>query len=160
MVTVAVAPAPSLPLLLAAPGTGDMDDVTLRISGGKPLQMRAALLAAGSGWSPRLAAWHEVAVYRRDGGDVAVAVTALQKAPGDAASHRAELFPTLDDAAQWLEEIDPLADLPVDLDPSDPRLSGAELALRAAALRLRADAVGRAWRALIGDLLYRLHTGT
>jgi hypothetical protein len=67
------------------------------------------------------------------------------------------VFPELEQALDWLQSFDPTLGLSIDFDASDRRLSTTDLALRAAALRLRADRVGVHYRAMIGDLLYRFH---
>ncbi len=146
-------PEPSAPAAPAEPM-----QVTLRVSGAKPLKLTGILLAEASSWSPGTLAWHEAGIWRREGGEVAVAIRTLRKAAGETDVHRAELFPTLAEALTWLEEFDPTADLSVDLDASDRRVSAIEVALRAAALRGRAEEVGRQWRALLGDMLFRLDT--
>jgi hypothetical protein len=133
--------------------------VALQVSGGKPLRLRGVLLAEGNSWAPGTVAWHEVALWRCEDSEVAVAVRTLRKAQGETDIHRAELFPNLADALGWLEEFDPTADLSVDLDASDRALSAIEIALRAAALRGRADEVARQWRALLGEMLFRLDPG-
>lgn len=133
--------------------------VTLRVSGGKPLRLAAHLLAEGTSWSPRAEAWHEVALYRRDTGEFAVALKTFKKAQGEADVYRAELFPNFEELVLWLEGFDPTADLTVDLDASDRRVSAAEIAMRAAALRQRADEITRQYHALIGEVLFSLDAG-
>jgi hypothetical protein len=123
------------------------------------VRLRGVLLAEGNSWAPGTVAWHEVALWRCEEGEVAVAVRTLRKAQGETDMHRAELFPNLTDALGWLEEFDPTQDLSADLDASDRALSAIEIALRAAALRGRADEVARQWRALLGEMLFRLDAG-
>lgn len=133
--------------------------VVLQVSGARPLRIRADLLAEGNSWCLGTEAWHEVAIYRREGGEFAVAIRTYNKAAEATDVHRAELFPTLEEATGFLESFDPTADLRVALDCADRRLSAAEIALRAATLRQRADEVTRHYRALIGEMLLRLDTG-
>ncbi|WP_439551163.1 hypothetical protein [Falsiroseomonas sp.] len=131
--------------------------VTLRVSGAKPVRLRGRLLTEGRSCAAASTAWHEVSIWQIEGSrEVAVALR-TRSPGGDAADvHRAELFPDLAEALDWLEAFDPLADLSVDFDASDRRLSGVEVALRAAALRGRAEAVTREWRGLLGDVLFVL----
>ncbi len=130
--------------------------VTLRVSGAKPVRLRGRLLAEGRSHAAGGVAWHEVALWQLDGSqEVAVALRTRHAEASAADVHRAELFPELAEALDWLEGFDPL-DLDVDLDASDRRLSAVEVALRAAALRARAEAVTRAWRGLLGEVLYAL----
>ena len=70
--------------------------------------------------------------------------------------HRARLFPHLDEAASWLESFDPAADMAVDFDVSDQAVSVASMALQAAALRERAVCLERAYRGLVGEVLFQL----
>jgi hypothetical protein len=133
--------------------------VTLRVSGGKPMHLRAELLAEGTSWTQGAPAWHEVALYERASGDRAVALRVCRGPGGDSDLFYARIFATLDDALGWLLEFDPTADLGADIDASDRRVSTTDIALRAAALRQRADRVQLQYRALIGELLYRLDLG-
>ena len=130
-------------------------EVTLRISGGKPLRIVGVMIAEATSWSPSVPAWHEVSLYRTQGQECAASIRMLKKAMGETDIHHAELFASIEDALNWLEEFDPTADLAPDFDASDRRVSTAEIALFSAALRQHADAVTRQWRGLIGELLYR-----
>jgi hypothetical protein len=138
----------------AADGT-----VTLRVSGGKPVRMRADLLAECSSWSPGAPAWHEVVLYRREVGDYAVGLKTCRAPAGEADVFHARIFPDLDAALNWLQAFDPTSDLGVDIDASDRRISTTDIALRAAALRQRTDRVDLQYRAMIGELLYRMDLG-
>ncbi|MGK7867648.1 hypothetical protein [Falsiroseomonas sp. E2-1-a20] len=149
-----VSPSASLPAA-ALPPTSEPTEITLRVSGGKPLRTRGVMVAEASSWAPSIPAWHEVSLYQTVDGDCALAVRMLKKAGSEPDIHHAEIFRTLEDALSWLERFDPTADLASDFDASDRRISTVEIALMAAALRQRADAVTRQWRCLIGELLYR-----
>lgn len=71
----------------------------------------------------------------------------------------AHLFESLELALAWLQAFDPAADLFADLDASDRRLNATEIALRAAALRQRADWVELQYRSMIGELLFQFDVG-
>lgn len=131
--------------------------VTLRVSGAKPVRLRGRLLTEGHSRATGCIAWHEVEVWQLEGSrEVALALRTRRPAGEAADVHRAELFPDLTEALDWLEAFDPLADLTVDFDAADRRLSAVEVALRAAALRGRAEVVTREWRALLGEVLFVL----
>ncbi|NKE44237.1 hypothetical protein HB662_05575 [Roseomonas frigidaquae] len=147
----ASSPLPAAPL----PQPVEPSDITLRVSGGKPLRMRGVMLAEATSWAPSIPAWHEVALYRTADGDCALAVRMLKKSSGETDIHHAEIFKTMEDALSWLEQFDPTADLAPEFDASDRRISTVDIALMAAALRQKADAVTRQWRGLLGELLYR-----
>jgi len=133
--------------------------VTLQVSGGRPLRLRGELLAEGNSWCPGTEAWHEVALYRRDHEEVAVALRTFRKAEGSSDIHRAELFPNLEEAMAWLIAFDPTSDLQVDLDCADRSVSAAMITLRAATLRQRADDITRQYHALLGEMLLHLDQG-
>ena len=135
------------------------DSVTLRISGGKPLHMRAELLAECSSWSSGAPAWHELAIYRRDTGDFAVGVKTCRAPMNGSDVFHARIFPDLEAALGWLQSFDPTADLGADIDSSDRRISTTDIALRAATLRQHADRVAQQYRAMVGELLYRMDIG-
>lgn len=133
--------------------------IMLRMSGGKPLRMRAELLAEGSSWTAGALAWQELAVYRREAGDFAVAIRTCRSPGGDSDIHHARIYADLDAALGWLLAFDPTADLAADIDASDRRISTTDIALRAAALRQRTDRVAQQYRAMVGELLYRFDIG-
>jgi hypothetical protein len=142
---------PSLPPPLPPPRA-----VTLKVSGGKPLKMRAILLAEGSSHWPGAAAWHELAIYRREHGEHAVAVRSHDRAPGAVPFCRAEVFPNLAEAMAWVEEFDPTADLAIPFDLADRTVRAADMALDAAAFRIRAEELTRRWQAMLGEVLCRV----
>jgi hypothetical protein len=149
---------PPLLLPLGRAPRGDADSLLLRNVGGKPLRLRAELLAEGSNRAPEAACWHEVAVYRTDVGQTAVALRFMRPGGAENGVHRARVFEDMDAAATWLEGFDPAADLSADFDVSDTRISTARIALKAAALRDRAERLDRAYRGLIGEVLFRLES--
>ncbi|NGM19577.1 hypothetical protein G3576_06100 [Roseomonas stagni] len=144
----------------AAPESGPpgaVEPVTLRVSGAKPVRLRGHKLTEGHSRAAGCIAWHEVEIWQLENSrEIAVALR-TRRPGGEAADlHRAELFPDLAEALDWLEGFDPVADLTVDFDAGDRRLSAVEVALRAAALRGRAEVVTREWRALLGEVLFVL----
>jgi hypothetical protein len=150
------APSPRGLEIATTPPALPTDPVALPVSGGKPLHIQGRRLAEGHSWSHGTPAWHEVALWACNSGEVAVALRTLRKARGSQDIHRAELFPRIADAVAWLEEFDPTQDLAVEFDPSDRSQTTIAVTLRAAALRAQADEVARQWRALLGEFLYRL----
>lgn len=147
----------SLSVPLAHAETAPPAMVALREAGGKPLRFRGELLAEASSRRPHMALWHEIAVYRCEDGGIAVSLR-LRGADGVAESDRARRFPSLDLAADWLAAFEPAADLRAGFDVADPAASGAEIAVKAASLRDRRDDLVRAYRAVVGELLYRIET--
>lgn|GEM_PF-5617013 len=128
----------------------------LRTHGGRPLRLKAELLAEGSNRELGAPLWHEVALYRADSGEIAVALRVIRADALDLAVHRARLFDTLDAAVSWLENFDTSADLSADFDVADRGVSAASVTLKAAALRERAEQLDRGYRGLIGEILFRL----
>jgi hypothetical protein len=147
-----------LPLVWPYLPGGEVPALVLRRSGGKPLRLQGEILAEGSSRRPGAASWHETAIYRTHDGACAVALRFLSAAGMEGGVHRARLFTTEDEAAIWLEHFDPTCDLDADFDVADPCMSVAKVALEAAALRDRAERIARAYRVMIGELLYRLET--
>jgi hypothetical protein len=143
-------------ILLTEPPEGV---VTLRISGSKPIRMRAELLADCSSWSSGASAWHEVLVYRRQAGDFAVGIKTCRTSGGAGDVFHARIFADLDAALGWLQAFNPTADLDADIDSSDRRISTTDIALRAATLRQQTDRVEQQYRVMIGELLYRMDLG-
>jgi hypothetical protein len=134
-------------------------EITLRQSGGKPLHIRADLLAECSSWSAGAPAWHELALYRRDTGAFAAAIKTCRAPMGGSDVFHARLFADIEAALGWVQGFDPTGDLGADIDSSDRRISTTDIALRAATLRQQADRVQQQYRAMIGELLYRMDAG-
>jgi hypothetical protein len=132
--------------------------VLLRNAGGKPLRLRAELLAEGSSRGEGAGAWHELAIYRMESGQVAVALRLARQGGAETGVHRARVFEDMDSASGWLEGFDPACDLSVDFDVADSRVSAAYVTLKAAALRDRAERLERAYRSLVGEMLFRLES--
>ncbi|MFC7611482.1 hypothetical protein [Teichococcus aestuarii] len=108
--------------MAAAPPPEFGQSVTLRASNGKPLRMRAVLLAEASNAAPRLRDWHEVSLWRRQDGEIVLALrTHLHDGP-EPERCRIMPFPDLEQAMRWLEEFDPLQDLQAVFDAFDPQL--------------------------------------
>jgi hypothetical protein len=138
----------------------DLDDaVTLRTTGGKPLRIRAELLAEARTWRAGAHSWHELLLYRRESGDYAVGLKSCSDEPGAGDVFHAQLLPDLESALSWIQAFDPTADLTADIDASDRKISATDIALRAAALRQRADQVATRYRTMVGELLYRIDLG-
>jgi hypothetical protein len=132
--------------------------VMLRSAGGKPLRVSGALLAEGSSRWPGAPLWHEIQVYECDSGGYALGLRLRDASGRESGADRAKVFASLDDVAVWLEGFDPAGDLHAGFDVSDPAANGAEIALKAAALRDRTEQLRHAFRALVGELLYRMDT--
>jgi hypothetical protein len=130
----------------------------LRNNGGKPLQFHGVMIAEGSSRGQGALAWHEVAIYRTESGSLAVAIRFMRAGSGECGVHRARIFERQDGALSWLEDFDPACDLSADFDVSDRRSSAATVALKAAFLRDRAERLERDYRALVGEMLFRLET--
>lgn len=141
---------------LSVVADGQQNLVTLRQSGGKPIHVQAELIAECSSWWPGAPAWHELALYRRDNGEFAVGIRTCRTPMGGSDAYHARLFPDQEAALAWLQALDPTADLGADIDSSDRRISTTDIALRAATLRQQADRVEHQYRAMIGELFYRM----
>ncbi|MGD0107870.1 MAG: hypothetical protein ABSC06_28090 [Rhodopila sp.] len=155
---------PSVEAVTSSPGAIALNEprdgtVTLRISGGKPLRVRAELLAECSSWSAGAPAWHELVLYRCHAAGFAVGVKTCRASADGSDVFHARIFPELDPALAWLQAFNPTADLGADIDASDRRISTTEIALRAATLRQHTDRVEQQYRVMIGELLYRMDIG-
>ena len=136
----------------------ELRHILLRNIGGKPLRLQATLLAEGGNRQAGVTHWHEIALYRTDAGQIALALRLMSAAPGDTGVHRARVFGDIDAACDWLEQFDGAADLDAGFDVADQNLSGPTLAVKAASLRGRADRLDRAYRGLVGEILFHLES--
>ncbi len=130
--------------------------ITLRVTGGKPMQIHAELMAECTSRTDGAPTWHDLVLYRQDGGGYALSLTTCRGPQGLSDVCRARSFATLDPALDWIEQFDPTADLCADIDSADRRISTADIALRAASLRQQADRVDQQYRAMVGELFYQL----
>jgi hypothetical protein len=144
------------PVARLVPELGDAVLVLLRNIGGKPLRLRASLLAEGGSRADNVACWHEIAIYRIESGQIAIALRFLRFGSSDIGVHRAKVFEDLDAAATWLEHFDPSVDVAAGFDVAEHGVSGAGVVVQAAALRERIERLDRAYRGLVGELLFRL----
>jgi hypothetical protein len=142
-----------------APVEDGPQPIILRNIGCKPLKLHAELLAEGASRQPGAVSWHEIALYRTEAGQIAVALRLLRPLPGDLGVHRARLFEDLDAASDWLEQFDTSVDVEADFDVADRGLSTASMTMQAAALRERAERLDRGYRCLVGEILFRLAVG-
>jgi hypothetical protein len=124
------------------------------------LHVTGELIAECSSWTASAPAWHDLTIFACDTGEIAVAMRTSRGDSGEGDVFRAKIFPTLDEATKWLQDLDPTADIVADIDAADRRVSGADIALRAASLRMRMDHIKRLYQSMIGELLYRLDLGT
>lgn len=137
--------------------------IALRCGGGKPLRFDGELIAEASSQTSHSPLWHEIQIYECGTGGYVLGLRLCQApepqaAQANAATSRALQFEDLDALALWLEQFDPTADLHAGFDVADPQAFAAEITLKAASFRERAALLRAAWRALIGELLYRLET--
>ncbi len=130
--------------------------VVLQMSGGKPLRLTGDLIAECSSWTKNAPCWHDLSVYQRDGGDIVVGLRCCRGHSGEQDIFQARSFLSIETAMTWLLDYDPTADLAVEIDVSDRRISAAEIALRAAVLRQRTDRLQMQYHSMIGELLYQL----
>jgi hypothetical protein len=146
---------------LTLPPPSDTEDslVTLRLSGGKPMHLRATLVADCSSFSAGAPAWHELALYSRADGGYAASMRTCRAPMGRSDVFHAHLFPDLEKVLDWVEQFDPTCDLDADIDSANRQISTTDIALRAATLRQHADRVSQQYRAMIGELFYRMETG-
>lgn len=158
--------APIVPLLpdrlrlpqMGVPTATGAAPVLLRNIGGKPLRFYGELLAEGSNRNEGASQWHELALYRTGVDQIAVALRLQRAGAEDIGVHRARLFADLDEAALWLEQFDCSKDLAADFDVADRSLSTISVSLKAASLRDRVERLDRAYRGLVGEILFRLAT--
>jgi hypothetical protein len=128
------------------------------MSGGKPIRFRGSLLVEASSWTTEAPVWHEIVLYERDTMDYIAGIKTCRSPASNDVFH-ATAFGELESVLTWIEEFDPMADLVADLDASDRRISTTDIALRAAALRQRADRVVLQYRTMVGEILYRIDLG-
>jgi hypothetical protein len=158
--TSSLMPVPPMPAaedtVVSWAGAPDARSVLLRNSGSRPLRVRGELIAEGSSWAMGNPCWHELSLYRCEGGQIAIAQRTRHQSAPEGGLHRAVLRADMEETCAWLEAFDASADLDAGFDVADMNTSTATIGLKAAALRDRADRVVREYRCLVGELLDRL----
>lgn len=129
--------------------------IGLKRTGKRSLRFKGTLIAEAIGWALGASLWHEVNLYRNGRGQYVANIRVLKKSPGDRDIFHAEVFDSLGEAAAFLEDYNPMADVGVDLDPGED-VDTADLVVRAVGLRQRREQARRDYDALIGDLFYQL----
>ncbi|MGF1453879.1 MAG: hypothetical protein ACFB6R_00735 [Alphaproteobacteria bacterium] len=130
--------------------------ITLRRSGRQPLRFKGALLAEATGHASEGRLWHELNIYSRQTGGFVVDLRVFKKDRGQKDIFHVHAFETLGEVVSFLEDFDPTADVPVNVDTDAPGCTTARLTLKAVALRQRIEDVTRDYRSLVGDLLFQL----
>jgi hypothetical protein len=100
---------------------------------------------------------HELALYRAENGEAAIALRTVRDASGAEPIDRAWRAKTVSKLLAAVSAHDPAADLPADVDPEDPDLVAAELVANALDLRARVVLARRGFEGLVMAVADALH---
>lgn len=146
-------PAPHLPHPPSP--EGDPAVFTLRRTGRRPLRFQGWQLVEASGHVAGVPVWHELNLFQTQAGAIVTELVIRRPGLKERDLNRVTVHDDLSAAAGWLEEQDPVADIPpsVDLDGGGGM---AAAAFQIVALRQLCGRVERDYRALVADVLYAL----
>lgn len=130
--------------------------LTVSTSDGKPMNMRAERLAQCTSWSTGALAWHELALYRRDTANFAIALRTCRGPMGSSDVFHARIFKTLEAALAWLQAFSPVADLGAAIEAPEGTVNLGGNAIRATDPHQNAEQVEQRYRVMINELVGRM----
>lgn len=159
MMTDAARPDHVLSMSDGAPGfDGALSHYRLRRLGARPLSFRGSELAMAMSFSPEIAYWYEINLYRTDARDFVLAVKLFYQSSDERDICQAWQVASIDEAFEILAGYDAGADVRAGRSIEEVGASPAELAAMAFDLRARVEGARRHFGSLLGELLHDLDT--
>lgn len=130
--------------------------IKLRRTGQRPLVFEGTEICSATTHAPGPSLWYEINLYRKKSGQLVVDVRFFSKI--EAMKDRFATFfaDDLDEVAHVLETYEPAADVTADMPLDDDDVPTAQIAVQAAAVRLRMDEARRQFADLVGEILHQL----
>lgn len=148
----AVIPEPPRP---ASP-FGETEVVTVRQTGGRPLEFKGSELLTATSHSPGPSLWYEIYVWRTVAGGFVVQIRMFAKSERMKDRFRVFQVDSVEELAHLFETYDTSKDIDADIPVDDKNVHVAEIALQAAALRMKVDEGARQFADLVGEILHSL----
>lgn len=136
--------------------TSQAAEFTLKRVGARPMTFAGSELCMAMSFVPGAPYWYEINVYRTVDQKFVLAIKKFHKEEDQTDFCRAWSFDDFGALMQQMEQFDPAIDVPVDIAPDDPSLTGSEMAAHALALRAKAAEARRQYRSLVGEVLHEL----
>ena len=115
-----------------------------------------ALMPFVRGGLNQLLAWHELALYRRDTANFAIALRTCRGPMGSSDVFHARIFKTLEAALAWLQAFSPVADLGAAIEAPEGTVNLGGNAIRATDPHQNAEQVEQRYRVMINELVGRM----
>lgn len=135
---------------------GETEIITIRQTGGRPLEFKGSELLTATSHSPGPSLWYEVYVWRAASGGFVVHIRMFAKSERMKDRFRVFQVDSTDELAHLLETYDTSKDIDADIPVDDKDVHVAEIALQAAALRMKVDEAARQFGDLVGEILHSL----
>jgi hypothetical protein len=129
---------------------------TLRRTGRRPLRFYGWQLIEAAGRNPPAAIWYGINIYETRGGSIVVELSAHREGLGEPDLSHVHSFATLNEAAAWLEDYTPAADMTVGGGVLQPGAPLVVVTLQSVQLRQRLLRVEEVFRTLVSEVFQGL----
>ena len=126
--------------------------------GQRPLAFEGSELCMAMGFSPRVAWWYEINLFRVRPDGFVVAIKKFYQDEQERDLCHAWQFESFAEAIDHLETYDAAGDVRIEIRPDDPDLMLPELAAHALALRAQVAEARGHYKSLVGEILYDLES--
>jgi hypothetical protein len=129
---------------------------TLRRVGRRPLRFQGWQLVEATGYTPAAPVWYDINVFETRAGSIVVELLVHREAMSEPDLSHVEIFKTIAEAAAWLEQYTPAADMAVGGTVAQNNTPLAFAVLQAVQLRQRLARVDDVFRSLLSEVFQGL----
>jgi hypothetical protein len=129
-------------------------DMQLKRSGMRPVRCRGREVAAASSHSVGPSFWYQLNLVETDSSQMLIDLRCYQKDEAFPDTFQVIETSGIDESMAWLESYDPASDIVPRIDLMASHLSPAELAIEAAALKLKIIEARRQYKEMVGEILH------
>jgi hypothetical protein len=131
-----------------------MSEIQLKRTGMRPLRCMGREVAAASSFTNGPSFWYQLNLVLTAEGQMLIDLRCYQKDASLPDQFQVIETVGLEDAISWLESHDPAVDIVPRIDLMAPHLSPAELAIEAAALKMKIFEARRQYKEMVGEILH------
>ena len=151
---------PAAPAQLSpSPMVGDAQQFRIKRNGARPLRFAGTELAMAMSYTPELAYWYEINLYRASGGSFFVAIRLFHQTEDKTDTVEAWEFESLEDALWKIESYDAASDIDLVVEADIDTQPAAVIATKMLDLSARIAAARQHYRGLAGEFLGDLDGG-
>jgi hypothetical protein len=135
-----------------------MFEMQLKRSGMRPVRCMGREVAAASSHSTGPSFWYQLNLIATDRGQMMIDLRCYHKDESTPDQFQVVETSGIDEAMAWLESFDPAGDIVPRIDLMASHLSPAELAIEAAALKLKIVEARRQFKEMVGEILHGIES--